>query len=124
LEREGRSIHQNQVQLRGRKWEQIAEEFRGYFSPSSEWLTMKHRMDWVVCVDRNRRLAVHPLLPHILDVLQGVMEFARQERQLFGAHTAINQPREPTFPESISKSKKLEGPKSRYCFKTKRINPN
>jgi hypothetical protein len=49
-EREDLSI-KNQVQVRGRKWKQIAEEFRKYFSWSRERLTIKHRAGWVACVD-------------------------------------------------------------------------
>jgi hypothetical protein len=74
-------------------------------------------------VDRNCRLAAHSPLPHILDVLQGALELARQER-LLEAHAVIEQQFEPTFLQSISKSKKLGGEKSGHCFKTKRININ
>jgi hypothetical protein len=88
----------NRVQFRGRKWKQIAEELRKYLSWSGERLTIKHHADWVVCVDRNRRLAAHPPLPHTLDVMQGVMELARQERPLLETHAVIKQPFEPTFP--------------------------
>jgi hypothetical protein len=35
---------------------------------------------------------------HILDVLSGVMELARQERSLLEAHAVIEQLFEPTFP--------------------------
>jgi hypothetical protein len=44
-------IIQNQVELRGRKWRKVAEEFQRYFSWSQKRLTIKHRADWLACVN-------------------------------------------------------------------------
>jgi hypothetical protein len=75
-------------------------------------------------MDRSRILPAPPPLPHLLDVLQGAMELAKQEWPLLAAHAVIEQPPEQTFPKPITKSKKLRGLKSRYCFKTKQIDTN
>jgi hypothetical protein len=42
---------ENQNELRGRKWRKIADKFQKDTSRARERLTIKHRADWLACIN-------------------------------------------------------------------------
>jgi hypothetical protein len=69
----------------------IVEGFQRSFSWSREPLTIKYRADWLACVDRSLRLAAHPPLPHIFNIMQRVLEQAREQHPAFDAGAFFGQ---------------------------------
>jgi hypothetical protein len=68
-------------------------------------LTINNLAGWPERVDRNPKPSARPAFPHILGVMQKVMELGRQEQPAFDTGASFEQPLEARFDHWISKSK-------------------